>query len=157
MTLTPSWTVGWNSTPTIRSKSPNSRKEGKPITELEELAADIVAADGSLFDFLHDRHSPDDGVSGDFDGNFLNLIVPQSAITNTFVNGSSITNLVAITNFMAITNSGYSAARVSVAAGTNYTISCPQPVEVQVYGFAGSLYTGFYDAYGYIGGITNFP
>jgi hypothetical protein len=88
---------------------------------------------------------------------FLNLIVPQSAITNTFVNGSPITNLVAITNFVAITNSGYWAARVSIAAGTNYTIVSSQPLEVQVYGFADSPYTEFDDAYGYIGGLTSFP
>jgi hypothetical protein len=94
---------------------------------------------------------------GGFSENFLNLIVPQSAITNTFLNGSSITNFVAITSFVAITNSGYWAARVSVPAGTNYTIKCSQPFEVQVYGFADSDYTGFADAYGYVGGLTSFP
>ena len=38
-----------------------------------------------------------------FDENFLNLIVPQSAISNTAVNGS----IVAATNFVAIGTSGY--------------------------------------------------
>jgi hypothetical protein len=94
---------------------------------------------------------PNDGSYGDFNTNFLNLIVPQSAITNTFVNGSSITNYVAITNFVAITNSGYWAAHVPVPAGTNYTVSSSQPFEVEVYGF------GICDAYGYIGGVITFP
>ncbi len=94
---------------------------------------------------------------GGFNNNFLNLIVPQSAITNTFVNDEPLTNLVAISNFVAITNSGYWAARLSVPAGTNYTINSSQPLEVQVYGFADSAYTGFDDAYCYIGGFTVFP
>jgi len=94
---------------------------------------------------------PNAGLYGDFNTNFLNLIVPQSAITNIFVNGSSITNYVAITNFVAITNSGYGAAQVPVPAGTNYTVSSSQPFEVEVYGF------GICDAYGYIGGLTTFP
>src|ERR1039458_3154938 len=89
-------------------------------------------------------------TDGDFETNFLNLIVPQSAITNTYLDGAAITNFVAISGFVAITNSGYCAAQVPVAGGTNHTVSSSQPLEVQVYGF------GPADAYGYIGGVIRF-
>jgi hypothetical protein len=47
---------------------------------------------------------PNDGVTGDFDENFMNLIVPQSAITNTLVDGSPIASI----NFLQIGTSYYS-------------------------------------------------
>jgi hypothetical protein len=78
-----------------------------------------------------------------FDRNYLNIIVVQSAITNTLVDGVSV----AATNFVAIGGSGYYGTQISVTNGLHTVIS-PQPVEVQVYGF------GFTDAYGYIGGIV---
>jgi hypothetical protein len=89
---------------------------------------------------------PDDGQTGDFTANFLNLIVPQSAISTTLVDGA----LVSATNFVAISSSDYSGARVSVTAGP-HTISSSEPIEVEVYGF------GYADAYAYIGGITSLP
>ena len=94
-------------------------------------------------------YSPEGGAI--FGSNFLNLIVPQSAITNTFLDGASITNYVAITNFVALTNSGYWSAQNPVAAGTNHSVSSSQPIEIEVYGF------GQFDAYGYIGGLVTFP
>ncbi len=83
------------------------------------------------------------GANEYFTGNFLNLIVPQAAISATLVDGSAV----AATNFTNIGSSGYYAARVSVGVGT-HTVSSLQPVEVEVYGFQ------TWDAYGYIGGIT---
>jgi hypothetical protein len=78
-----------------------------------------------------------------FDQNHLNIIVVQSAITNTFVNNS----LVPATNFAAIGTSGYFGAQLSVTNGV-YRVVSSQSVEVQVYGF------GDADAYGYFGGVV---
>ena len=77
-----------------------------------------------------------------FDENYLNLIVAQSATNSTLVDGA----FVAVTNFVAIGSSGYYGARLSVTNGM-HTVSSSQPVGVEVYGF------GYYDAYGYFGGI----
>jgi hypothetical protein len=71
----------------------------------------------------------------------LNLIVSQSAITNTFVD----TVRVAATNFVAIGNSGYYGTQLTVTNGT-HTVASSRPVEVQVYGW------GNCDAYSYFGG-----
>jgi hypothetical protein len=78
-----------------------------------------------------------------FDENHLNLVVPQSAITNTAVNGL----IVAATNFVAIGASGYYGAQLST---TNqiYKVTSSQPVGIEVYGF------GPADAYGYFGGVV---
>jgi hypothetical protein len=76
--------------------------------------------------------------------NFLNLIVAQSAITNTLVDGSSI----AATNFVVIGTSGYYGAQITVTNSGAYTVISSQPVGVEVYGF------GINDAYGYFGGMV---
>jgi hypothetical protein len=81
--------------------------------------------------------------TGDFVENYLNIIVAQSAITNTFVD----TNLVAAPYFKAIGASGYYGAQLPVTAGT-HKVTSSLPVGVEVYGF------GFYDAYGYFGGVV---
>jgi len=86
---------------------------------------------------------PNDNTNGDFVVNYLNLIVAQSAITNTLVDGSHI----ATTNFVAIGTSGYSGAQFSVTNGV-HTVTSSQPMEVQVYGF------GDFDAYSYFGGVV---
>jgi hypothetical protein len=75
--------------------------------------------------------------------NNLNLIVPQSAITNTAVNGS----IVAATNFTAIGSSGYYGAQLP-ATNQIYKVTSSQPVGVELYGF------GTHDAYGYFGGVV---
>ena len=80
----------------------------------------------------------------DFDENFLNLIVPQSAITNTLVDSSTI----AVTNFVPIGTSGYYGAQITVTNSGTHTVTSSQPVGVEVYGW------GEYDAYGYFGGIV---
>ena len=86
---------------------------------------------------------PNDGENGDSDENFLNLIVAQSAITNTLVDGS----IVATTNFVAIGASGYYGAQLSVTNGT-HKVTSSRPVGVEVYGW------GRADAYGYFGGVV---
>jgi hypothetical protein len=73
----------------------------------------------------------------------LNLIVAQSAITNTFVDGS----IVATNNFVPIGTSGYYGARLPMTTGT-YKVTSSRPVGVEVYGW------GWWDAYGYFGGIV---
>jgi hypothetical protein len=85
-----------------------------------------------------------DDTNEDFDENFLNLIVPQSATNATFVDGS----LVTATNYVAIGTSGYYGAQISITNSGTHTITSSQPVAVEVYGF------GDYDAYGYFGGVT---
>jgi hypothetical protein len=75
--------------------------------------------------------------------NYLNLIVPQSAINTTLVDGVPV----AATNFMAIVGSGYYGAQIPVLYGA-HTVNSSQPVEVQVYGW------DFADAYGYFGGVV---
>jgi hypothetical protein len=82
--------------------------------------------------------------TGDFDENYLNIIVPQSAIMNTLVDGSHV----ATNNFVAIGSSGYYGARLSVTSSASHIVTSSQPVGVEVYGF------GYYDAYGYFGGIV---
>ncbi len=88
---------------------------------------------------------PNDSINGDFDENFLNIIVPQSATNSTRVDGS----LVAATNFVAIGTSGYYGAQLSVANSGTHKITSSQPVGVEVYGW------GVTDAYGYFGGVVN--
>ena len=89
-------------------------------------------------------------VTGDFyeNSNYLNIIVPQSAIANTLVDGSTVD----ATNFVPIGTSGYYGAQISVTnavdGATTHTVTSSQPVGVEVYG------VGFYDAYGYFGGIV---
>jgi hypothetical protein len=85
-----------------------------------------------------------DDVTGDFDENYLNLIVAQSATNTTFIDNS----LVAATNFIAIGSSGYYGAQIAVTNGGTHNITSSQPINVEVYGF------GFFDAYGYFGGMV---
>jgi hypothetical protein len=87
---------------------------------------------------------PNDGATGDFDENYLNVIVAQSAITNTVINGSTV----AATNFVAIGTSGYYGAQLTITNSGVHTVTSSQPVEVQVYGFGGA------DAYSYFGGVV---
>jgi hypothetical protein len=75
--------------------------------------------------------------------NYMTLIVPQSATTNTIVDGS----VLASTNFASMGATGYSGARISVAGGT-HIVTSSQPIYVEAYGFA------YYDAYGFFGGVV---
>jgi hypothetical protein len=88
--------------------------------------------------------STNDFISGDFDENYLNIIVAQSATNSTSVDGS----IVAATNFVAIGTSGYYGAQIVVTNSGVHTVTSSQPVGVEVYGF------GPYDAYGYFGGVV---
>ena len=91
---------------------------------------------------------PNDGTAGDFAQNYLNIIVPQSALTNTVVDGSTVP----ATNFVPIGTSGYYGAQLSVTndahLATSHSVTSSQPIWVQVYGF------GHYDAYCYFGGLV---
>jgi hypothetical protein len=73
----------------------------------------------------------------------MNLIVAQSAITSTLLDGSPV----AAASFVPIGASGYYGAQLSVTNGV-HTVTSSQPVGVEVYGF------GYEDAYGYFGGIV---
>lgn len=87
---------------------------------------------------------PNDGVNGDFDENYLNIIVVQSGITSTVVDGS----IVARTNFIAIGTSGYYGAQFAVTNSGVHTVTSSQPVGVQTYGF------GVFDAYSFCGSVV---
>ncbi len=96
---------------------------------------------------------PNNFRTGDFTTNYLSVIVPQSAISSTLVDGSTL----AATNFVAIGTSGYSGARITVTntldindveQATAHTVISSQPVGVEFYGFTP------YDAYGCFGGIV---
>jgi hypothetical protein len=88
--------------------------------------------------------STNDGVTGDFDENYLNLIVPQSATNTTLVDRLTV----ASTNFVAVGASGYYAAQLTMTNSGAHTVTSSQPIEVQVYGWGSS------DAYGYFGGVV---
>ena len=111
---------------------------------------DIVAAYRPLFTDQYCFHPPPGNVNtvGDFTNNYVAAIVPASALSNTLVDGSAIP----LANFIPIGNSGYYGAQVPVtnaaAAPTTHTVTSSQPVGVQVYGI------GWWDAYGYFGGIA---
>jgi len=83
-------------------------------------------------------------VTGDFDENYLNITVAQSAITNTLVDGSHI----AVTNFVAIGTGGYYGAQITITNSGAHKVTSSQPVGVEVYGWGNA------DAYGYFGGIV---
>jgi hypothetical protein len=81
----------------------------------------------------------------DFDQNYLNIIVPQQAITNTFLDGT----IVSATNFTSIGISGYYGAQLSVTNASGiHIITCSQPIGVEAFGW------GITDSYGYFGGIV---
>jgi hypothetical protein len=84
-----------------------------------------------------------DGVTGDFDESYMNIIVPQSAMTSTLVDGSAVE----AASFVPIGGSGFYGAQLYVTPGT-HTVSSSQPVGVEVYGW------GSMDAYGYFGGVV---
>ena len=77
------------------------------------------------------------------DEHYLNLIIPQSAVTNTLVDGLIIDS----TNFVPIGTSGYYGAQISVESGS-HTVTSSEPIGVEVYGW------GFEDSYSYFGGIV---
>jgi hypothetical protein len=87
---------------------------------------------------------PDDYVTGDFPESYLNIIVPQSALTSTWVDGSTVD----ATNFVPIGTSGYYGAQITATNSGVHTVTSSQPVGVQVYGF------GITDAYGYFAGLV---
>jgi hypothetical protein len=101
-----------------------------------------------VFTLPNDWGYPVYGNTGDFAQNYLNIIVPESALTNTMVDGSTV----AATNFVPIGTSGYYGAQLSVTndvhLATSHSVTSSQPVGVEVYGF------GYYDAYGYFGGLV---
>ena len=85
--------------------------------------------------------------------NGLNIIVPQSAISSTLVDGLTVD----ATNFVAIGTSGYYGAQITVTnaldtnnveQATSHTVISSQPVGVEFYGFTD------WDAYGCFGGVV---
>jgi hypothetical protein len=71
------------------------------------------------------------GTPFDFDENYLNLIVPQSAITNTMVDGA----IVSTNKFVAIGTSGYYGAQIVVTDSGAHNVTSSRPVGVEVYGW----------------------
>jgi IgGFc binding protein len=87
---------------------------------------------------------PNDNITGDFNANYLNLIVSQSGTNSTYLDSS----IVAATNFITIGTSGYYGAQITITNSGTHKIISSQPVGVEVYGF------GVFDAYGYFGGVV---
>jgi hypothetical protein len=87
---------------------------------------------------------PNDNESGDFAENYLNIIVVQSSITNTMVDG---TNLPA-TSFKEIGTSGFYGTQITLTTTGSHKVTSSQPVGVEAYGWGNT------DAYGYFGGIV---
>ena len=87
--------------------------------------------------------STNDYFTGDFDENYLNIIVPQSATNATFMDGSPVS----ATNFVPIAASGYYGVQLGATNGV-HTITSSQSVGVEIYGW------GHFDAYGYFGGVV---
>ena len=85
-----------------------------------------------------------DNISGDFSLNFMNIIVPRSAITNTFFDSV----LMASSNFVAIGMSGYYGTQLVVTNAGVYKVNSSQAVGIEIYGF------GPFDAYGFSGGVV---
>jgi hypothetical protein len=78
-----------------------------------------------------------------FDPNFINIVAPNSAVGSVTVDGTAVP----AASFTAIGSSGFSGAQVAVSVGS-HTVSSPQPIGVHSYGF------GFFDSYGYPGGLS---
>jgi len=79
---------------------------------------DIVAADRPLYANQRRQRSKRNRLHWapyDFDDNFLNLIVTQSATNSTFLDDS----ILAATNFVPIGMTGYYGAQISVTSGTH--------------------------------------
>lgn len=78
-----------------------------------------------------------------FTKNFVNVVVPTSAISSLRLDGSPINTAL----FSSIGSSGFSGAQVPVSLGS-HTISGDVAFGIYVYGF------GSYDSYGYPGGMA---
>ncbi len=76
-----------------------------------------------------------------FSANFINLVVPASAIGDVRVDGV----IVPVNSFSAVGSSGFYTASISISLGS-HTVKSLYPVGVHVYGF------GTTDSYGYPGG-----
>ncbi len=83
-----------------------------------------------------------------FHTNWLNIIAPQSALSNTMVDGSTVD----AAEFAPIGTSGYYGTQLlltnDVSEASSHTVISSQPVWVQIYGF------GEMDAYSYFGGLV---
>jgi hypothetical protein len=83
---------------------------------------------------------PNSNGTGDFRENFVNILAPQSAISNVFVDN----RLVGSTNFIAV-GSGYYGTRITFTNIGPHSITSPKAIGTEVYGW------GVDDAYGYFG------
>jgi hypothetical protein len=78
-----------------------------------------------------------------FPRNFINVIAPSAAVGSVEIDGIPVP----ASDFMPIGDSGFSGAQVPVMLGA-HTVTSPQPIGVHSYGF------GFFDSYGYPGGLS---
>jgi hypothetical protein len=85
---------------------------------------------------------PNDGIAGDFDKNYLTIIVPQSATNSTTLDSAPVTG------FVPIGASGYYGSSITLTSIGKHIVRSSQPACVQAYGW------GFNDAYGYSGGFV---
>jgi hypothetical protein len=78
-----------------------------------------------------------------FDPNFINIVAPNSAVGSVQVDGTAVPP----GSFTPIPGSSFSGAQHPVTVGS-HTVTSPQPLGVHSYGF------GFFDSYGYPGGLS---
>jgi len=78
-----------------------------------------------------------------FDPNFVNIVAPNSAVGSVQVDGTAVPP----GSFTPIPGSSFSGAQHPVTVGS-HTVTSPQPLGVHSYGF------GFFDSYGYPGGLS---
>jgi IgGFc binding protein len=84
-----------------------------------------------------------DGNTGDFRTNYMNIVVPQSAVSNVLLDN----HLIGVTNFAEIGTSGYYGTRISLTTDGAHAVIGSQPLDVEAYGW------GVHDAYGYFGSV----
>jgi hypothetical protein len=87
-----------------------------------------------------------DNPEPQFPANFANVVAPNTAVGAIKLDGTAIPSA----SFTAISTSGFSGAQVSLSQGS-HTLSGPLPFGAFLYGF------GFFDSYGYPGGLSLAP
>lgn len=81
-----------------------------------------------------------------FSGNFVNVVIPTSAVNSVKLDGADVTAGL----FAQIGSSAFSGAQIDLTAGS-HTMTSSTPFGISIYGF------GSYDSYGYPGGAAYAP
>jgi hypothetical protein len=89
--------------------------------------------------------------SPQFPANFVNVVAPNTALGTITIDGTAINDIPASNKtILAIGSSGFTGAQISLSQGS-HTLSGSLPFGAFLYGF------GFFDSYGYPGGLSLAP